>query len=67
VAFGDDSKPAQHHVSFRNQDSERKKISSSKHTKKNIRFSDRERSVENKVLRWRLLMSLKNCVGDKSG
>jgi len=38
VAFGDDSKPAQHDVSFRNQDSERKKISSSKHTKEIFGF-----------------------------
>jgi hypothetical protein len=33
LAFGDDSKPAQHHISFRYQDTREKKISGSTHTK----------------------------------
>jgi len=44
VAFGDDSKPAQHHISFRHQDNkEKRKISGIKHTKEAFDWSDKKK------------------------
>jgi hypothetical protein len=43
VTFGDDSKPAQQHISFRHHDTKKEKKISSKHTKERFSVSDEEK------------------------